>query len=188
MSLGSEPVVDPMVPAGSVLKESFKTGFSFGLTSGIITTLGLMVGLHSGTHSKPVVIGGILTIAIADSLSDALGIHIAQEFENRHSTREIWESTVTTFSTKLLVALTFVIPILLLSGTTAIAASVGWGLFLLVALNVYLAKEQQVRPWGLITEHVLIAMVVITIAHFVGDWIEAELREPPFYSVGQRPP
>ena len=47
------------------MKRSVKAGFSFGLTSGVITTLGLMVGLHSSTHSKLVVIGGILTIAIA---------------------------------------------------------------------------------------------------------------------------
>ena len=47
-------------------KHSLEVGLSFGITSGIITTLGLMVGLHSGTHSKVTVIGGILTIAIAD--------------------------------------------------------------------------------------------------------------------------
>ena len=58
------------------IKQSFRAGFSFGLTSGAITTLGLMVGLHSGTHSKVVVMGGILVIAVADALSDALGIHI----------------------------------------------------------------------------------------------------------------
>ena len=54
---------------------------SFGLTSGIITTLGLIVGLHSGTHSKLAVIGGILTIAMADAFSDALGIHVSEESE-----------------------------------------------------------------------------------------------------------
>ncbi len=62
------------------LKHSLKIGFSFGLASGIITTLGLIVGLHSGTHSKKVVIGGILTIAIADAFSDALGIHLSHYF------------------------------------------------------------------------------------------------------------
>jgi hypothetical protein len=73
-----------------VSKESFKTGISFGLTSGIITTLGLIVGLHSGTHSRVVVLGGIMTIAVADSLSDALGIHIAQEFQQRFMTKQVW--------------------------------------------------------------------------------------------------
>jgi VIT1/CCC1 family predicted Fe2+/Mn2+ transporter len=82
------------------MKHSLKTGFSFGLTSGIITTLGLMVGLHSGTHSKLVVVGGILTIAIADAFSDALGIHISEESENKHTKKEIWESTISTFLSK----------------------------------------------------------------------------------------
>jgi hypothetical protein len=59
------------------MKHLKKIGLSFGLTSGLITTLGLMIGLNSGTNSKLVVIGGILTIAVADSLSDSLGIHIS---------------------------------------------------------------------------------------------------------------
>ena len=49
------------------MKSSYKIGLSFGLTSGVITTLGLLVGLDAGTHSQPIVLGGILTIAVADS-------------------------------------------------------------------------------------------------------------------------
>ncbi|GAI78411.1 unnamed protein product [marine sediment metagenome] len=70
-------------------KHSLKIGISFGTTSGIITTLGLMVGLNSGTHSQATIIGGILTIAIADSFSDALGIHVSEESEGKHTEREI---------------------------------------------------------------------------------------------------
>ena len=55
------------------MKDLLRTGISFGLTSAVITTLGLMVGLNSGTHSQIVVLGGIITIAIADAFSDALG-------------------------------------------------------------------------------------------------------------------
>ncbi len=80
-----------------IMKHSLKIGLSFGLTSGIITTLGLMVGLHSGTHSKLIVLGGILTIAIADAFSDAVGIHLSEESEIKHSSKEIWESTIATF-------------------------------------------------------------------------------------------
>lgn len=87
------------------MKHSLKTGFSFGLTSGIITTLGLMVGLHSGTHSRLVVMGGILTIAIADAFSDALGIHISQEFQKKYSVKEIWEATLATLFSKLVFCL-----------------------------------------------------------------------------------
>ncbi|HRR94808.1 MAG TPA: hypothetical protein P5083_01560, partial [Candidatus Paceibacterota bacterium] len=94
------------------IKQSFKTGLSFGLTSGVITTLGLMIGLNSGTNSKQIIISGILIIAIADALSDALGIHISQE-SNSNKQQLIWESTLATFLSKFLVALTFIIPILL---------------------------------------------------------------------------
>ena len=67
------------------MKLSIKKGLGFGLTSGIITTLGMMVGLHSSTHSDKVVIGGILIIAVADAMSDALGIHISEETDARKS-------------------------------------------------------------------------------------------------------
>jgi len=75
------------------LKRSIKKGLSFGLTSGVITTLGMMVGLNASTGSRIAIIGGIMAIAVADAFSDAVGIHIAEESENRHSEREIWEST-----------------------------------------------------------------------------------------------
>jgi VIT1/CCC1 family predicted Fe2+/Mn2+ transporter len=153
------------------MKHSLKTGLSFGLTSGIITTLGLMVGLHSGTHSKLVVLGGILTIAIADAFSDALGIHVSEESENRHTTREIWESTVFTFLSKFGFALTFIVPILLFPLTTAIMVSVIWGLSMLAIFSYYIAREQKEKPWKAIGEHLLIAVLVIVITHYVGHWI-----------------
>ena len=152
-----------------------KTGLSFGLTSGIITTLGLMVGLHSGTHSKLVVMGGILTIAIADAFSDALGIHVSEESENRHSTREIWESTVFTFLSKLVFALTFIVPILLFPLATAIVVSIAWGLSMLAIFSLYIAKEQKESAWKVVGEHLLIAVVVIIITHYVGHWIGTTL-------------
>ena len=154
-----------------MMKHSIKTGFSFGLTSGIITTLGLMVGLHSGTRSRLVVIGGILIIAIADAFSDALGIHISEESENKHTTKEIWESTISTFLSKFVIALTFIIPLLLFQLPKAIIVSMVWGLSLLGIFSFYIAKEQKVKPWKVIVEHLLIALVVIIITHYIGDWI-----------------
>lgn len=154
-----------------MMKHPLKVGFSFGLTSGIITTLGLMVGLHSSTHSRLVIIGGILTIAIADAFSDALGIHVSEESEAKHTTKEIWQSTIATFLTKFVFAMTFVVPILLLSLTTAIVVSIVWGLSLLGVFSYYIAKEQKAKPWRAVLEHLLIALVVIGITHYVGDWI-----------------
>ena len=153
------------------MKHSIKTGVSFGLTSGIITTLGLMIGLYSGTHSKLVVIGGILTIAIADAFSDALGIHVSEESEGRHTAKEIWQSTLATFLSKFVFALTFIVPILLFQLTTAIIISVIWGLSILGIFSFYLAKQQKLKPWKMIIEHLAIAFLVIVITHYIGNWI-----------------
>ncbi|MEM2917072.1 MAG: hypothetical protein QXN63_01790 [Candidatus Bathyarchaeia archaeon] len=153
------------------MKHSVKIGLCFGLTSGIITTLGLMVGLHSGTHSKLAVIGGILTIAIADAFSDALGIHMSEESEDRHGAKEIWESTVSTFFSKLVFALTFIIPVVFCELFMAIVVSVIYGLTALCILSFAMAREQKENPWKVVGEHLIIALAVVTIAHYVGDWI-----------------
>jgi len=155
----------------NIMKLSTKKGFSFGLTSGIITTLGLIVGLHSGTHSKAVVISGIIVIAIADAMSDALGIHISEESENKHGRKEIWESTIATFLSKFIFALTFVIPIWFLSLTTAIIVCIAWGLLLIVGFSYYMAKQQKVSSYKVILEHLIITILVIVLTHYIGDLI-----------------
>lgn len=154
------------------MKTSWKTGISFGLTSGVITTLGLMVGLHSGTHSRAIVIGGILTIAVADAMSDALGIHVSEESKNSAPLSQIWEATLATFAAKFVVSATFIIPVLFAPLDQAIVISVAWGLLLLTVLSFFIARAQAVAPWKVIGEHLFIALCVVTITHAVGEWVQ----------------
>jgi len=158
------------------MKKSLKTGFCFGLTSGIITTLGLMVGLNSGTGSKLAVIGGILTIAVADAFSDALGIHISEEAENVHSTREVWEATIFTFASKFVVASTFIVPVLLFDLSFAVVVSLVWGFLVLGVLSIFLAREQEKEAWKVMGEHLFILAVVVMATDLVGSWIGVLFR------------
>jgi VIT1/CCC1 family predicted Fe2+/Mn2+ transporter len=153
------------------VKQAITTGLSFGLTSGVITTLGLIVGLHAGTHSTLAVAGGILTIAVADALSDALGIHIAEESRAGRSTRHVWLATLATLATKFFMALTFMVPILLFELGTAIVASVLWGFAILSLLSLRLARARRVPAWKVVGEHLLIAAVVVVLTHLLGDMI-----------------
>ena len=153
------------------MKQSHKTGLAFGLTSGVITTLGVIIGLNAATSLKLAVIGGILTVAIADAFSDALGIHISQESSTDNSHKEIWEATISTFAAKLVVALTFLAPILTLPLQTAILVNLAWGLFLITTFNFYLAKSRNESPLKVITEHLAIVILVITITHYTGKLI-----------------
>ncbi len=154
------------------MRTSWKTGISFGLTSGVITTLGLMVGLHSGTHSRAIVIGGILTIAIADAMSDALGIHVSEESKNSAPTSQIWEATLATFGAKFVVSVTFIMPVIFAPLDQAIIISVAWGLLLLMALSFFIARAQASAPWKVIGEHLFIALCVVAITHAVGEWVK----------------
>ncbi|MCL6471500.1 MAG: hypothetical protein K6T91_01625 [Firmicutes bacterium] len=154
-----------------MVNESFRTGLSFGLTSGIITTLGLMVGLNAGTSSKMVVIGGILTIAIADAFSDALGIHISQESEAEHTAKEIWQATFATFLAKFAFASAFIIPVLLLPLVAAVIVSVFAGLVVLGIASFIIAKNEKEKPIKVIAEHLAVAIAVVIVANYVGEWI-----------------
>ncbi len=146
-------------------------GFSFGLTSGVITTLGLLVGLNASTHSRFVVIGGIIAIAIADAFSDALGMHISVESENKYEPKQIWAATIATFGAKFIVALTFGIPLIFFQTTEAIIIDIIWGLMLLTLYSYSLAKREKIKPYKVIGEHVVIAILVIIITQLVGQWI-----------------
>ncbi len=153
------------------MKSVLWKGVGFGLTSGVITTLGMIIGLHSGTHSKLAVEVGIIVLAIADALSDAIGIHVSEEAEMEHTTKELWETSFFTFISKLFFTLTFIVPIIFLELSTAILASVFWGLFLITVFSFYMARSQKQNPYKIIAEHVLITALVVLLAHYLGDVI-----------------
>lgn len=140
------------------MNKAQKVGISFGLTSATITTLGLIVGLEVSTGSRLAVAAGILTIAIVDALSDAFGIHLAKESEGNFSDHEIKQVTFFTFLYKFIFALSFLIPIMLLSMPLAIYISIAWGALILIILNYYIAKSNGKKPLKVIIEHLLIGV------------------------------
>ena len=148
-----------------------RTGVFFGATSGVITTIGLIAGLNAGTNSLVAVLGGILVVAVADAMSDAMGIHLAQESDPESTTDHIWAATIWTFGTKLVVALTFALPLLWFPLQIAVAVAVGWGLLVITLLSIILARVQHAPVLHVVTEHLLIAVAVVAVSHFIGVWV-----------------
>jgi len=148
------------------MQKPVKRGIYFGITSAIITTLGMITGLNAGSASKLIIIGGIFSIAIADAFSDSLGMHISEEAEK--SNKSAWYAMVSTFLAKLIFALTFVIPFLLLNLNTAFIISIIWGFLSLAVLSWILAEKQKTNHIKVIAEHLIIAVVVIIATHIVG--------------------
>lgn len=148
-----------------------RIGLFFGATSGVITTLGLITGLHAGTESVIAVMGGILVIAVADAMSDALGIHLAEEADPDTSHKHVWQATIATFLTKFIFALSFVIPLLVLPLGAAVVASIVWGMLVILVLSVFVARSQNESPWPIVLEHLGIAILVVILSHLIGVWV-----------------
>lgn len=157
--------------SGILSNKGARTGVFFGATSGSITTIGLIAGLNAGTRSLVAVLGGIFVVAVADAMSDAMGIHLAQESDPESTSEHIWSATISTFLTKLVVALTFALPLLWLPLQTAVAVAIGWGLLVITLLSVYLAKVQNAPALNVVMEHLAIAIAVVAVSHYIGVWV-----------------
>lgn len=153
------------------MNSAIKIGLNFSITSAIITTLGLMIGLNASTNSTIIVIGGLLTIAIADSMSDALGIHIAQEGNKKYSHKEVWQATLATFLGKFLIVILLIMPIIFLGLETAIITNITIGLFVIGYISYKMALEKKENVFHKVVEHLLIAIMVIILTQIAGTMI-----------------
>jgi VIT1/CCC1 family predicted Fe2+/Mn2+ transporter len=151
------------------------TNFSYGATAGIVTSLALIVGLDAATATEAAIVSGLLIVALADNLTDALSIHIFQESE-RLEAREAFRTTLTNVGTRLFISLTFVLVVVLLPMASALVVSVIWGLSLIVALTYILARERKVSVTIEIAKHVSVALVIILVSRAIGVWILAHLH------------
>jgi VIT1/CCC1 family predicted Fe2+/Mn2+ transporter len=104
-------------------------------------------------------------------MSDALGIHLAEEADPETDHEHVWQATITTFLTKFVFALSFAVPLLLLPLGPAVIASVVWGMLVITVLSYFLARSQNESPWHVILEHLGIAMLVVVLSHFIGIWV-----------------
>ncbi|MBT7706194.1 hypothetical protein HN747_01990 [archaeon] len=153
------------------MKESFRAGMSFGITSAIITILGLMMGLYKTTSSKVIIISGILTIAIADSLSDSLGIHLEEESRKKSNPKSVWETTIATFVSKFVVAALFIIPFFFFQLKLAIIINTVLGFILLILFTYKIAIVRGEKPLKPMFEHLSIAVLVLILTWFTGKLV-----------------
>jgi VIT1/CCC1 family predicted Fe2+/Mn2+ transporter len=149
---------------------SHLTKFSFGATSAIITCLALIIGLSKSANPKLSIVASLLVIAIADNISDSLGIHIYQESDLKKS-EVVRANTFFNFLTRFFVILIFILLVMFLSIGYATIFSIIWGISLLIILSYSIAKEQKVNPYKAIFEHVAVAVAVIFISNFLSEWI-----------------
>ena len=52
----------------------------------------------------------------------------------------------------------------------AVIVGAVWGLIIISVMSFFLARLQQAPVWRAVGEHLVIALVVIAVSHFVGVW------------------
>lgn len=144
--------------------------FSYGSTAGILTSVSLIVGLNAATATKGAIASALLIVALADNLTDALSIHIYQESEQLEE-KYAFKATLANFISRLMVSLSFVFLVILLPITSAMIAAGIWGLTLIVALTIVLARERKANAGYEVFKHVIVALVVLLASNFIGEWI-----------------
>jgi len=143
------------------------TNFSFGSTSAIVTNISIVVGLGSVTVSKIAIVGSLLVIAIADNISDSLGIHMYKESESC-GLKESVISTLGNFTARLIISFSFIGIILLFPAGRAQIITLIWGLLLLTGLSYLIAKRNNDKPILEILKHIVVAVMVIAASRYVG--------------------
>lgn len=141
--------------------------YIFGSSAAIVTNTSLIVGLGSAQTGKAPLIGALLTIALADNISDSLGIHLYKETEGGGSQLSLL-ATVLNFTARLLVSLSFVAIVLVSSVGQSIVIGVAWGLVLITLINYLIARNNSRASIWEISQHVLVAIAVVVLSRYVG--------------------
>jgi vacuolar iron transporter family protein len=147
---------------------------SFGSTAAIVTSMALIFGLDAATATKSAIVSGLLIVALADNLTDALSMHVYEESHGRLHPREALFATFSNFVARLVVSLSFVLLVVLLPLASAVIAAGAMGLGLLVALTWALARERKVSLVAEMVKHIATALAVILVARGVGILIAAQ--------------
>ncbi len=143
------------------------TNYIFGSSAAIITDVSLIVGLGSARASRGAILGGLLTIALADNISDSLGIHLYKESEGSGARLSLLATTLN-FLSRLLISLTFVAIVVALPISRAIPVGIGWGLLLLIVISYWITRANGRSSIAEIGKHVLVAIAVILLSRYVG--------------------
>lgn len=149
---------------------AYLTKFSFGATSAIVTSLAFIVGLSRSPNPRLAIIGSLLVMAVADNISDSLGIHIYQESELLNS-KAVRAATFSNFFTRFLTILIFVLLFGFLPIKYAVIISTVYGISVLSILSYLIAREQKANPYRAILNHVAIAILVIIVSSLVSKWL-----------------
>ena len=158
------------------MNTSFRQGMFFGANSGILTTAGLIAGLVQTKITKNYLIISIISLAIADSISEAYGMYISKKAENVEddSQNPIYALSGLLIM-KFFIVISFLIPFLFSNNMKYFKNLywiIGWSLFLIsiVDYNISSLREESVISY--LIPHIVVLFSVIYLTQYFGKMIE----------------
>ena len=85
--------------------------------------------------------------------------------------KDIWRASIATLVSKIILALTFLVPVWFLDLNNALIASIIWSGVLLIVLSYIIAKSNKEKILKVVGEHLGIALIVIVLTYFIGEII-----------------
>jgi predicted adenylyl cyclase CyaB len=160
-----------------VLRFHEKVGeLAFGITSGILTTTGVLVGVNSATADRLSVVAAVVSIAVADSCSDAFGMYMSKVSERGVAPRQALRYALGTLLGKAFLPLTFLVPLLVLPLGVAVWVDVAWGALALALLSAEQAVVEQGAVAARIARNLGVAVVILANSTLAGMLV-ARLKE-----------
>jgi vacuolar iron transporter family protein len=158
------------------MNSSLRQGMFFGANSGIITTVGLITGLVQTKISKNYLIISIISLAIADSISEAYGMYISKKAENTEDdSQNPFFALIGLLIMKFLIVISFLIPFAFsdsLKYYKNLYWIVGWSLFLISLVDYNISELRDESLLGYLIPHTMILFLVIYLTQFFGRLIE----------------
>jgi adenylate cyclase class IV len=151
---------------------------AFGITSGILTTVGVLIGVNSASGDRLAVIASVVAIAVADSWSDAFGMYTARVTERGSSRAAALRYAAGTLLGKLVMPLTFLLPIALLPLGVAVIVDLVWGAVVLALLSLERALVGQLSPVRQVAVTLGLAALIVTLSSLAGSLVR-QLVGPP---------
>jgi VIT1/CCC1 family predicted Fe2+/Mn2+ transporter len=149
--------------------------YIFGSSAAIITDTSLIVGLGSAHAGKGPILAGLLTIAVADNISDSLGIHMYKESEG-YGQRLSLRSTLLNFLSRLATSFTFIAIVVALPLSQAVYVGLIWGLVLIGVISYLVSRSNGNNPVREVAIHIVTAAVVVVLSRFLGREITKLFR------------
>lgn len=155
--------------------DDIRQGLFFGLNSGVITTTGLISGLVQTKISYNLLIISIISLAISDSASEAYGLYLSKKAEDikDFSSGPLY-SLISLFITKFVIVISFLIPLLFTKNLNVFKNMkwvLGWGIFLLIILDLQLCSMRNEPFVEYIVPHLIVLGLVVVLTRYFGNMI-----------------